>query len=204
MVLVNGVGGIGMAWSTTIPAHRPEELSKIIRTMLLDPEHKVPKNLNLKPWIKGFKGRIIPKNVDDETQGYIMEGIATKESDRTVRITEIPTDISLCKFREKLDAKRENGYIQYVDNEGVGDEVNYLVHLSEEQMQKAEECGFLKYFNLSTTVPITNMVMFDEKQKLCKFNTVSSIIQKFFDHRFPLYTKRKEKMLKVLRKFKKD
>ena len=55
-----------------------------------------------------------------------------------------------------------------------------------------------KTFGLTTTKSTTNMYLFDENQKLKKYNTVYDIIDKYFPVRYKTYELRKKHMIESL------
>ena len=54
MILVNGNEGIGTGWSSYIPKHNPNDIIDLLKLKLDNKPYK-----EIKPWYKGFKGKII-------------------------------------------------------------------------------------------------------------------------------------------------
>jgi DNA gyrase/topoisomerase IV subunit B/DNA gyrase/topoisomerase IV subunit A len=214
-VLVNGVSGIGFAWSTDIPSYNPYELIDCIKTILQQTEKNdtdrfdALKKKRLVPFIEGFKGRIYPKDEEDIRKGYVMEGVLTKHTHNndndndtiTLTITEIPVTISLSDYKEKLQKMRESKKIMGYTDQSEYDLLRYEVRLNSEQLAKAETSkkGLLGYFCLIDSIGINNMTMFDEHQKLHTYKTVHEVIEAFFKFRFSMFAKRKAKQLEILR-----
>ena len=66
--------------------------------------------------------------------------------------------------------------------------------MTPEQFRVAEKAGFYKYFKLQKTISVNNMVLFDEKGCLRRFDSVQIILKEFFEVRSKLYKKRKDYM----------
>ena len=65
---------------------------------------------------------------------------------------------------------------------------------------KIPEATFIKKFKLQTSLSTNNYVLFDEEGKIQKFETELDIMKHWFDLRADLYNKRKDYMLKKLKK----
>jgi DNA topoisomerase-2 len=59
---------------------------------------------------------------------------------------------------------------------------------------------FEKVFGLTTSKSTSNMYLFDEDQKLRKYNTVYDIVNKYYPIRYKTYALRKKHMIKQLEK----
>jgi hypothetical protein len=51
------------------------------------------------------------------------------------------------------------------------------------------------YLKLSANLQENNMVLFDGKQKLCRFGSVQEIVEIFYEERVKAYTRRKEYLI---------
>jgi DNA topoisomerase-2 len=94
MVLVNGCDGIGTGYSTNIPSHNPLDIIKNIKLHLENKELD-----EMMPWYYGFKGTIEKK---DSTK-FLVRGSYEIINENTIHVTEIPFNISIEAYREKLD-----------------------------------------------------------------------------------------------------
>ncbi len=66
-ILVNGAEGIGSGWSTFIPSFNPKELAENFIRKLRGESFD---DMDIDPWYKGFKGKIIWNNRDRD--GYFI------------------------------------------------------------------------------------------------------------------------------------
>ena len=93
MILINGCSGIGTGYSTDVPSYYILDVIENIRLYL----NNTPLN-KLKPWCKKFKGTI--ENINNN---FIIRGNYTQLNENTIIITEIPTNMSIDAYCEKLE-----------------------------------------------------------------------------------------------------
>jgi len=70
--------------------------------------------------------------------------------------------------------------------------------LTEQKFNEALDEGLEKKFKLSTNISTSNMVCFDGKGRIKKYDSVEEILMEFYDYRLEYYYKRKDYMLKAL------
>ena len=194
MILVNGINvGIGTGWSCSVPCYNPIDLINSVKiwiendgnvsttsddiTFSLLPE--------ITPWYRDFDGRI-EKVSENKFKSY---GICRKEKNKTT-VDEIPIGMSIDKFSDMLNTHLEEKNIKSVKNYSTKKKVKYIITESADGMSCNEEN--LKLFSYIFT---SNMVMFDEKGCLRKFNSTDEIIDYFCIIRLKYYVKRKEYLL---------
>jgi len=206
MLLVNGSKGIGTGFSTDIPSFNPTQIIEYIKCILRGEDAT---HITLDPYYEGFKGTI----EQIAPQKYIIKGKYTVQSN-TVHITELPVGTWTDDYKEFLEKlmienggkKKSDGMInQYVDmcTDKLIDIVITFNRASDIQMllSKTEEntCnGLEKLLRLYTTQTITNMHMFDETEKLRKFDTPQDIMDYYISVRKRVYVERKNYLLKEL------
>jgi DNA topoisomerase-2 len=186
MVLVNGAEGIGTGFSTKIPCFNPKDLIQYIRDVI---SHKTP-NTNLIPYYKGFKGTIA-KDLDNETR-YMTKG-KYNQSKNKIDITELPIGTwneDYIMFLEKLV---EDGTIK--DYKDLSTDKNVSI-----QIVTSNEFDIEKTLKLTTTLSISNMNLFNEKEKLTHYTKPHEIIDDFILKRIGYYEKRKQHIIQVLEK----
>ena len=216
MILVNGCNGIGTGFSSFIMKHDPIQIiDYIINYLENKPKHKIT------PYYHGFKGSIN----EIEPSKYLIKGVYKKISDKKIQITELPigtwTD-DYKQFLEKLidnepkpvkdskDAKTSKKNKQLITDYNcmsTDTNVDITVTFSNKVLDElintnAEyDCSLLeKTLKLYTTKSNTNMHLFDEKEKLKKFNTPEDIIDYYIIIRYNIYKDRKTSQLKQLEK----
>lgn len=80
--------------------------------------------------------------------------------------------------------------------------VDFKIKLKDDvdSIEKSFPGGIKKKFKLTTTISANNYVLFDKFGKIKRYDDEIQILQEFFNERFDLYTKRKEHLIRVLKK----
>ena len=195
LILVNGVNaGIGTGFSCNIPSYNPDDIIEYIKYWL---EHKTLYNsknqLYLKPlvpWYRNFKGSIEKVSENKyKTSGIIKDG----KSKGVYKISEIPINVSIDKFKEKLEEMYEQKTIKKVVNHSTQNKVDFTVYENPKFVINEDNLKLHSYISTS------NMVLFDEKNTLTKYENVYEIIEKFCSVRLDYYVRRKKYQLKEIK-----
>jgi DNA topoisomerase-2 len=203
MILANGcIAGIGTGWSCTVPCFNPLDIIESIRiwidndgeVMLEEPDTGEICCLlpDLVPWYRGFKGEISASGNDR----YITEGIITRGNKKnTVEITELPIGMWTNRFKESCEDLVINKKLKAIKNYSSTQDVNFILTESPDGISCNK--GNMK---LHTYLYTSNMVLFNEKDQLKKFDTPQEIIDKFCVVRLKYYDLRKKHQVKSLEK----
>ncbi|XP_021736177.1 DNA topoisomerase 2-like [Chenopodium quinoa] len=207
-VLVNGSEGIGTGWSTFIPNYNPRDIIANIRRLLND-EPLVP----MDPWYNNFKGTIQKTARKDTGITYTVTGIieVVNESsiddhsvgDVTLIITELPIRKWTQDYKDFLTSlakeveKGKEPFVKDFWDNSTDDTVKFELLLTRKNYNLAKEEGLLKKFKLTSTLSTNNMHLFDEENKIVKYESPEKILEKFYPMRFVYYTKRKEQILET-------
>jgi DNA topoisomerase-2 len=184
LLLVNGSQGIGTGWSTFIPPHNPQDVLNYIRAKLDGAEEAPP----IRPFARGFSGKI--EAIGDGT-GYRTHGRASKATNKSVIIDELPLRCWTNAYKEQLLKMRDRGDIStFVENHTTS-KVSFTVQLKAAKLTRMTRSGLAKAFKLETNLRTTNMHAFDENYQMIKFETAESIADAFFPIRLALYHDRK-------------
>ncbi|GES91633.1 DNA topoisomerase II [Rhizophagus clarus] len=195
MILVNGTEGIGTGYSTYIPNYNPLDIVNNLKLMI-DGENPVP----MKPWYRGFQGRI---EQTDEDKYKVCGTIESLNNGSDVRITELPIRVWTQNYKEQVEQwisgteKVPAWIIGYKENHSTTN-VDFTIYLTEGELNNALEEGLEKKFKLITSINTSNMVCFDGNGRIKKYNSAEEILLEFYDYRLEYYRKRKDHMLKVL------
>jgi len=198
MVLVNGTDGIGTGWSSKIPNYDPRQIISNIRKMINgEPLEK------MHPFYSGFKGEITP---DGDTK-YAVKGIIERIDDTTLLISELPvrTWTQDCKNAlEKLLVSEKSGAVEIKDftENHTDTTVNFRITAQKDFIdtwEKLPKGGLYAKFKLISSTSITNMNLFDNENKIVKYDKPENILEAFFETRMEFYVKRKEMLVKKLR-----
>ena len=215
MILVNGSKGIGTGFSTDIMCYDPLTIIQYIEMAIKDIEDK-PK---LVPYYEGFKGSITP--IDDSK--WLFKGCYEIISNKEVRVTELPIgtwtddykkhiedliqgDTKTTKAGTKTKKKSSTSSVikDYTDmSTDVLVDITIKFSTNEIEKLKTKEteygCNALeKLLKLYTTRTTTNMHVFDEKEKLRKFDTPEQLIDHYVGVRMHTYVVRRNHQINVL------
>jgi DNA topoisomerase-2 len=201
MVLVNGSDGIGTGWSSKIPNYNPRQIISNIRNMINGEELE-----EMHPYYSGFKSDITP---DTQAGRYICSGIIERTNDTTLVISELPirTWTQDCKnFLEKMllsNDKTVNAEIKDFTENHTDTTVKFTITAMKEKIDEWEKLpkgGLYAKFKLITSMSTTNMNLYDTDQKIVKHAKPEGILEAFYEKRMMFYVKRKQLLVKNLRK----
>ena len=209
MVLVNGSKGIGTGFSTEIlPYHVP----KIVNYLKCKLNKTSTDGIMFTPYFEGFKGRIQQL----EKGKYLLIGKYSITIDKRVRVTELPIGTWTDDYKQYLETlmetvdkkgKKITPIIKEYDDMSKSTNVDIIITFNENLAQILEtntvehDCnGLEKILKLYTTFSTTNMHMFDHNECLKKYDSVTNIIDDYFEPRLQMYDDRKQYQLEALLK----
>ncbi|KAH9611986.1 hypothetical protein KSS87_007148 [Heliosperma pusillum] len=82
-------------------------------------------------------------------------------------------------------------------NLSTNDAVTFIIVLSKKNYNLARQEGLVKRFKLTTSLTTSNMHLFDEDNKIVKYDSPEQILEKFYHLRLNYYIKRKERYLEI-------
>jgi len=199
MVLVNGAKGIGTGYSTTIPSFNPKDIIKnLIKKMKKQPMEE------MSPWYRGFTGQIIKLNKSD----YLCKGKYEIINDKTLKITELPIELWYETFAAQLDKLEANKYIKYYSRKDYDDRPSefIVVFPDAKTLKTLTAKNVSKHvnqledkFNLTTSLKLTNMHLFNKDGVITKYKTPNDILEEFYDTRLDFYKKRRQYLLEKIK-----
>ena len=181
-VLINGcIAGIGTGWSCSIPCYNPKDVVKCVKCWLNNEE--IPEII---PWYRGFTGEIVKSSEGR----YISWGtLGIKQNSKVV--SELPVGMWTDNFKDFLDDLLEQKSILKVKNYSTPKKIEFVISEGETECTR-------ETLKLSKSVSCTNMVLFDEDNKIKKYANTTDIIKSFCEIRMIFYIKRKKHMLNEL------
>ncbi|CCV01991.1 DNA topoisomerase II [Invertebrate iridescent virus 22] len=185
LILINGSIGIGTGWSCFIPQYNPLELIDVICLKLLNKKNNGINNLC--PFYKNFKGKI--KACDGGVLKFLTYGKMKRLDENTIQVTELPIGMWTDKFKEHCYSLIEKGLLTQLINESTTENVNFT-------LKGLEDLSVLK---LTSTLHTTNMVLFNHKSVITKYQTINDILDNYFDTRLHYYNLRKNYLLQKLK-----
>ena len=212
MVLINGSKGIGTGFSTDIMCYNPLEIIEYLKSKMA--HAPATATYDFIPYYEGFQGTIQKINASDGK--FLIKGKYEKLGADKVRVTELPIGFWTEDFKELLESLTENvdkagkkitPIIKDYDDMSKDTNVDFTITFSKGKL--AELCGsktndvninsLEKLLKLCTTASTSNMHLFDAKDKLKKYGSVTEIIDDYFDTRIELYQTRKDFMIQSLK-----
>jgi DNA topoisomerase-2 len=208
LILINGSDGIGTGFSTKVPPHDPELVVKNLLNMIDDkPIEK------MKPWFRGFKGIIEFKGINDYgLEQYTNKGSYEIIDDTTITINELPigkwTDdyksfLETLLYDKATETKSSKQYLVDFSNNSTEKVVNYTLKLKKEDLSILKHNkdieNVFKLIDCKNT-NYSNMHLYNNKGVICKYDGVEEIMNEFYLIRIVYYAKRKEYMLKSMKK----
>lgn len=210
MVLVNGSNGIGTGFSSEILCYNPKTIISYLKNIL---NNESDKNAEIEfiPYYEGFKGDII-KLTDTK---FLFKGKYEKLDDNRIRVTELPIGHWNYNFKELLEElltgedKKGHKFEPVLSEDTKDNSTDTTVDfeltfvpgkLAELEASKGDHgCnGLEKLLKLYTTNSTTNMNLFDEEDKLKKYDDVKEIIDDYYSVRLHQYDLRKDYLIDEL------
>ncbi|PTB45651.1 hypothetical protein M441DRAFT_131000 [Trichoderma asperellum CBS 433.97] len=202
MVLVNGADGIGTGWSTSIPNYHPLEVVKNLKRRMgrLEEDDAEEKPFEtMTPWFRGWKGT--PEAAGPDR--YKFNGIAyqNEQNPNEVVITELPIRVWTDDFKARLEKiiSGVDGPTWIKDYKEFNDHktVHFEIQVDEKHMAKVLEEGLLERFKLTKQVATSNLVAFNTRGQIRKYEKVEDILEEYYVYRLEMYQKRKDHWLGV-------
>ncbi|EFY87581.1 DNA topoisomerase 2 [Metarhizium acridum CQMa 102] len=202
MVLVNGADGIGTGWSTTIPNYHPADIVKNLKRRMgrLDEDDAEEKPFEtMTPWFRGWKGN--PEAAGPDR--YKFNGIASQndQNPNEIIITELPIRMWTDDFKAKLEKviSGSDGPTWIKDYKEFNDHktVHFEIMVDEKHLPKILEEGLLERFKLTKQIATSNLVAFDTRGQIRKYEKVEDILEEYYVHRLQMYHARKQYWLQV-------
>ena len=212
MVLVNGSKGIGTGFSTEILSYNPLDIICYLKHRI-EPgtHHQQPEQFI--PYYEGFQGTVTAISKDK----FLIKGTYQKIGTDKIKITELPVGYWTEDFKCLLDTLREPevdkdgkkkpSIIKDFDDNSSDTTILFVITFAKGMVEELEAItvengcnGLEKVLKLYSTVSTTNMHLFDENDKLKKYNTVEEIIENYYKVRLELYQERKNYLVAELQK----
>lgn len=196
MVLINGADGIGTGWSTTIPNYHPVDIVNNLKRRMGrtgddgEDGEELPFQTMI-PWFRGWKGT--PEEAGPNR--YNFNGVIRDLGNNEVEITELPIRVWTDDYKGKLEdiikAEKVPSFIKDYKEYNDHKSVHFVIQMDEKHMQAALADGLHERFKLNKTVATSNLVAFDHRGQIRKYEKVEDILEEYYVYRLAMYTKRK-------------
>ena len=184
-VLLNGVSGIAVGWSTEI---LPRGLSELIEATVAALDGKKVKTLTPK-----YEYLTVDvKNLEGNT--WELSGRVDIVDTSTIRVTELPPDLSLEKFKERLNTMEDEDKIAgYTDRSTAT--INIEVKFKRGSIKDWTVVKALDFFKLKQKKSERIVVVDWSGKAIRQYESAELLVKDFVQWRLGWYTKRYEKML---------
>ena len=207
MILVNGGKGIGTGFSYEGLSYNVQQIIKYLKVKLSGKTFTD----EILPYYEGFTGDIIKLT----KHKFLIKGKYQIVSHDTIKVTELPVGTWTSTWKAFLEtlidpSKKGKKYKPLVKNyiDSCTDTIvdftikfhpNILPDLISKKVD--ENINMLeKTLKLTTTKSTSNMFLFDNDQRLSKYEDIYAIIDKYFPIRYDGYVRRKEYLIDSLTK----
>jgi len=186
LVLLNGVSGIAVGWSTDI---LPHTLPAIINAVIAAIDQKPL------PALEPSYDYLDVDVKDLGNNGWEFTGKVEILSPTTLRVLELPPDLSLEKFRARLNQMEDQDEIHsYVDRSTKTIDIEIRLKRGSQRTWTTTEqaVNFLKLRSRSTQ----RLVVLDfNNTSIRQFSSAGALVQAFVDWRLTWYNRRYEKLI---------
>jgi DNA topoisomerase-2 len=202
MVLVNGADGIGTGWSTSVPNYHPMDIVENLKRRMgrLDPEDPEGKPfVPMTPWFRGWKGVVEPEGPNR----YRFNGIIKQDEQNPneIHVTELPIRMWTDDFKSKLEdiirAEKNPSFIKDYREFNDHSTVHFIIEMEDKHLKAALDEGLMEKFKLSKTIATTNLVAFNTRGQIKKYDNAEQIMEEYYHFRLEKYEERKKHWLGV-------
>jgi DNA gyrase/topoisomerase IV subunit A len=188
LVLLNGVSGIAVGWSTEILPHKLEDL--VEATLAAIDGKPVPK---LKPHYQ-----MLDVGINEiAPQSYEFSGKATITGGNSITVTELPPDLSLEKFRARLNVLEDSGKIvTYVDRSTKT--INVEVRVRRGELEGWTDVDAVKFLKLTSKATQRIVVLDWNNTSIKQYDCPEDLVRDFVEWRLGWYTTRFQHQIKKL------
>jgi DNA gyrase/topoisomerase IV subunit A len=188
IVLLNGVSGIAVGWSTEILPHRLKDIIKATKAAL--------NGLQVPTLVPHYERYNITVKATDKPNQWELSGkleIVNLRNKQEVHITELPPGISLLSFKEFLielenDSKIEGFTDRSTDNIDISVEVN-------RETRFVSEDEALNFFKMREKITERIVVLDWDRDKIRTFDNPEQVVKEFAEWRLGWYKKRFQKLI---------
>ena len=206
-VLINGISGIGTAYSCNIPSYNPSQIICYLKKRLVSSE-KISEDFV--PFYEGFTGEIV--KIEDKK--FSIKGTYKKIDEDKIKITELPVGskptwimpyIAFLEILMDWSTDDEGHKIPPIIKDFVSNSteniIDIVVVFPKGKLQELENTNSVeKILKLKTTISTTNLHLFNKDLVLTKYNEIEDIIEDFYQTRLEIFAKRKEYLINEIQK----
>lgn len=183
-VLLNGVSGIAVGWSTEILRRK---FSDLVEACVDSLDGKAIKQLV--PHYERYSVKV------DHLEGnsWEMSGRASIEDTSTIHVTELPPDLTLGKFKERLNTLEDDGKINsYVDRSTKT--IDITIKMARGSVAGWDEAKAIDFLKLKQKKSERIVVVDWNSQSIRQYDSAEEVVKEFVKWRLGWYAVRYEYM----------
>lgn len=190
LVLLNGVSGIAVGWSTDILPHSIKDLVKAtVAAIDQKPIQKlIPQFDYLQTQVKELA-----------TNSYEFTGQVILESSTTIRVKELPPDLSLERFRERLNKMEDEGQIHMYQDRSTKT-IDVEIRFKRGVIDSWTESQAIDFLKLKSKTSQRIVVLDFSNQGIKQYEHAEDLITDFVNWRITWYTHRYTRLRDLLLK----
>jgi len=142
------------------------------------------------PWYRGLKSPLKKTG----TNKYTSYGVIEQGKKDSLTVTELPVGMWTNKFKDACEDLVHEKQLKSMKNYSTPKEVKIVLN----ETSNGIKCN-LENLKLSSSIFTSNMVVFDDNDRLKKYTNVDEIVDLFCQVRFKFYKKRKSHQLASLK-----
>jgi DNA gyrase/topoisomerase IV subunit A len=187
MVLVNGVRGIAVGYSTYILPRKLSDIKKAVKDVLTHGEVKT----KLLPHYENYDVDVIPSDIKNK---YIIRGKLNIKNTTTVEVTEIPNELQVDSFRDFLSDLEEKGKIKsFLD--ASTDKISIEIKMSRMELEKHNEDSLIEFLKLRTYVQENIVILSPDGSGVKTYDSINLLIKDFVEWRIQWYLERYKQLV---------
>jgi DNA topoisomerase-2 len=185
LVLLNGISGIAVGWSTEI---LPRSLKKIIAATQAALNGEEPKGLE--PSYDYLKCAV--KQLEDNV--WEFSGVAKVVDSSTVLVSELPPGMTLEAFKKRLNKLEEEDKIHSYTDKSTS-EIKITVKFKRGTISAWTDTQAIDFFKLRQRATERIVVIDWNGQSIRQYDSATTVVKEFVAWRLSWYTNRYQKML---------
>lgn len=188
-VLLNGVSGIAVGWSTEILSYGCRDI--------IDNCISALNNKKLSKMIPKFSGyNVSVEQVPETENSWIVKGKVIIKDSSTCEIVEIPRDIKIDKFREFLDKLEDEDKINsYTDKSS--DNISIIVQFRRGSLKDVTEEQLIDFFKLRSRVTERIVVLNWDGKSIKSYDSPENVIKDFIEWRLQWFSVRYNRLREI-------
>ena len=185
VTLLNGVSGIAVGWSTDILPHSLKSL--VEATVAAIDGRPIPHLLPSYDYLDVTVQELSPNS-------YEFSGRVLMEGSTSIRVVELPPDLSLEKFKARLNGLEDDGLIStYIDRSTKN--INVEVRFKRGSIDGWTEQQAIDFLRLKNKATQRIVVLDFNNTSIRQYESAEALVRAFVDWRIGWYTTRFEKII---------